>query len=106
MLKQNARVLNAAKVLFDGLLVCAAFFISWSLKFTLSIVPDVGHLPFSEYAKLLILGVPCFLLMQYFAGLYKPQRTLSVAKEVRYLALNSAALFLIILSYLFVFKIY
>lgn len=106
MLKQNTRILNVAKVFFDLALVCVAFFMSWALKFTLNIIPDVKHLPLGEYLKLLFLGLPIFVLLQYLTGLYKPQRTLSVSKEIRHLAVNSSLLFVAVLLYLFIFKIY
>ena len=106
MLKQNARILTVTKVLFDAVLICAAFFISWSLKFAFNSLATEGHLPLSKYLELLYVGIPCFLAFQSIFGLYKPQRLISSTKEVSFLLINSAITFVAILVYLFVFKIY
>ena len=106
MLKQNSRILTLAKVLFDIILIVLAFSVSWALKFTLNITPDVEHLAFSEYAKILFVAIPVFIAMQSFSGMYNPQRLTSDTKSATLLLLNSLLTFAMILIYLFAFKVY
>lgn len=106
MLKQNAKILTFGKAAADALLILAAFLISWALKFTFDGGADATHLPFIKYAELLALSIPAFLILQSVSGLYKPQRTLARHQELYHIFSNALFLFLIILTYLFVLKIY
>lgn len=106
MLRQNAKILTFAKVTADILCMVAAFFAGWYLKFVAQIGPYTDHLPFSDYLEILWISLPVFLLLYTMFGLYKPQRILSVFREVYILLLAAACLFGAISIYLFVFKIH
>lgn len=105
MLKQNTRNLTVLKVVSDAAFIIAAFFAAWLLKFV--VFPDgTPHLPLSSYAALLYIACPAFFILQAAFSMYGPLRTRSGHKEVYRVFLNSVLLFVILLSYIFLFKIH
>lgn len=75
MIKQNQRILNAILVLTDVLVIIIAFLIAWLIRFRTTIWgPLEGYLSFNYYMSLLAIAIPIFLVLYYFAGLYRPQR--------------------------------
>jgi len=89
MLRQNALILNIAKVLLDVSAVLSSFILSFFLRFEASIFAEVPHLAKERYATLLLVAVPAFLISQYALKMYSSVRRTSVLKEI-YNCLKSA----------------
>ena len=105
MLKQNTRILTVLKAVSDAAFIIAAFFAAWVLKFV--VFPDgTPHLPLASYAMLLYVACPAFFVLQAAFSMYGPLRTRSGHKEVYRVFLNCALLFVVLLSYIFLFKIH
>jgi len=82
MLRQNALILNIAKVLLDVSAVLSSFILSFFLRFEASIFAEVPHLAKERYATLLLVAVPAFLISQYALKMYSSVRRTSVLKEI------------------------
>ena len=81
MLRQNAIILNAVKIILDCLFVAFSFFVSWTVRFGTGLFKDIPHLPFERYIALLYVALPAFVICQYALKMYSSVRRKSVVKE-------------------------
>lgn len=75
MIKQNQRILNAALVLLDIVVVLFSLVLSYYIRFKTTIFSVGGSLPFNDYLIFTVVCIiPTYVLLYYFFGLYKPFR--------------------------------
>ncbi|MCR5824841.1 MAG: undecaprenyl-phosphate glucose phosphotransferase [Lachnospiraceae bacterium] len=82
MIKAHQKSFHRLFIISDTLLVIAAFFLSYFIRFSL-IGTDEGvkYLPLSEYVDYLFFIALGYLLIFLFGGLYNPQRSRSLIKQ-------------------------
>ena len=78
MIKENQRILNAALVLIDIVVILFSLVLAYYVRFKTTIFSVGGSLPFMDYLILTVVCIiPTYLLLYYFFGLYKPFRNQS-----------------------------
>lgn len=85
MIKENQKLLNILELIIDAVIVAFAFMLAYNLRFddTWSplihwriIKPPIGYIrPAQDYATMLFLLIPCYLIMYRLFGMYDPKRT-------------------------------
>ena len=113
MIKDNQKLLNKFLVLIDGLLIIAAFALSYFLKFSIHsplikmgfLVPKYGYFLFKEYAGALWEVVPIYLIIYSCFKLYDPKRSHSKRYEVWTIIKVNCVGILFFISILFFLKI-
>lgn len=105
MLRQNALILNIAKVLLDIFAVLASFMLSFLFRFEWGVFAYVPHLPWERYVTLLLVAVPAFIICQYMLKMYSSVRRTSVTREL-YNCLRSAVVMgAVIIGGIFILKL-
>lgn len=75
MIKDNQKLLNRLHVVMDALVIMFSYVSSWYLRFKSGIFSlDPWFLSLQEYAKVLIIIVPGYLILYYGFQLYTPKR--------------------------------
>lgn len=75
MIRDNQKTLNKLHVLMDAIVIIAAYFSAWGLKFETELFgPSVGVLQIKTYLMALIGIVPGYLILYAFCSLYTPKR--------------------------------
>ena len=78
MIKENQRILNAALVLIDIVVILFSLVLAYYVRFKTTIFSVGGSLPFMDYLIFTVVCIiPTYLLLYYFFGLYKPFRNQS-----------------------------
>ena len=78
MIKENQRILNAALVLIDIVVILFSLVLAYCVRFKTTIFSVGGSLPFMDYLIFTVVCIiPTYLLLYYFFGLYKPFRNQS-----------------------------
>lgn len=105
MLRQNALILNMAKVLLDVFAVLSSFMLSFFLRFEAGLFANIPHLTKGRYATLLLVAVPAFIICQYAFKMYSSVRRTSVLKEI-YNGIRSAFVMgIVIIGGIFILKL-
>lgn len=105
MIKQNQRVLNAALVIMDIIVILIALILAWFVRFkTTMFGPLGGFLPFNYYLIFTVFAViPTYTLFYYFFGLYKPFRNQkSVFSEATSIIKADVMAFIFLVAVLFI----
>lgn len=75
MIKDNQKLLNRLHVVIDAVVIVFSYIASWYLRFKSGIFElDPWFLSLQEYAKVLIVIVPGYLVLYYGFQLYTPKR--------------------------------
>ena len=75
MIKDNQKLLNRLHVMIDAVVIIFSYIASWYLRFKSGIFElDPWFLSLQEYAKVLIVIVPGYLILYYGFQLYTPKR--------------------------------
>ena len=75
MIKDNQKLLNRLHVVIDAVVIVFSYIASWYLRFKSGIFElDPWFLSLQEYAKVLIIIVPGYLVLYYGFQLYTPKR--------------------------------
>lgn len=83
MIKDNQKIFNRLMVIIDAAITAASFVSAYFFKFyILSSGPGPGVQPVTEYMKLCIYIVPCYLLIYLLCDVYSPKRTVRRRFEV------------------------
>lgn len=105
MLRQNALILNMAKVLLDIFAVLSSFMLSFFLRFEAGLFANIPHLTKGRYATLLLVAVPAFIICQYVFKMYSSVRRTSVLREI-YNGIRSAFVMgIVIIGGIFILKL-
>ena len=105
MLRQNALILNSAKVLLDILAVLSTFMLSFLLRFEAGLFEFVPHLPKTSYMTLLLVAIPAFIICQYVFKMYSSARRTSVVKEIYNCFKSAVVMGLVIIGGIFILKL-
>lgn len=105
MLRQNALILNSAKVLLDILAVLSSFMLSFLLRFEAGLFEFVPHLPKTSYMTLLLVAIPAFIICQYVFKMYSSARRTSVVKEIYNCFKSAVVMGLVIIGGIFILKL-
>ena len=113
MIKDNQKLLNKFMVIFDGLLVVAAFALSYFLKFSIYsplvkmhfLVPKFGYFLFKEYASALWFIVPGYLILYNSCSLYDAKRSQGKRYEIWAILKSNIMGILFFIAVLFFMKI-
>lgn len=115
MIKDNQKFLNRILVIFDGLLIIVAFYLSYFLKFDYNsplirhgfLVPKFGVYwgAYEEYARALWFIVPGYLLIYNICGLYSPRRAHSKRFECWSIIKSNCLAFMYFIAVLYFYKI-
>ena len=83
MIRDNQKIFNRLMVIIDAAITAASFVLAYFFKFyILSRGPGPGVQPVTEYMKLCIYIVPCYLLIYLLCDVYSPKRTVRRRFEV------------------------
>ena len=75
LIKDNQKLLNRLHVVIDAVVIVFSYIASWYLRFKSGIFElDPWFLSLQEYAKVLIVIVPGYLVLYYGFQLYTPKR--------------------------------
>ncbi len=81
MIKDNQNNLNKLHIVLDGLLVLAAYFLAYPLRFEVmteiplfALAEGEKYLKFARYAENVIFLIPGYLIIYNMCGLYRPKR--------------------------------
>lgn len=81
VIKDNQNTLNRLHVVIDALLVIAAFYLAYPLRFNVltefkwfALEEGEAFLSFQKYSENMIFLVPGYLVIYYICGLYRPKR--------------------------------
>ena len=79
MIRENQRILNAALVVIDIVVILIALVLAYYVRFKTTLFGPIGwSLPFMHYLVFTIICIiPTYILLYYFFGLYKPFRNQS-----------------------------
>ncbi len=105
MLRQNALILNTAKVLLDVLVVLSSFVLSFFLRFEAGLFAFVPHLPKERYMALLLVAIPAFVICQYVLKMYSSARRTSVLKEIYNCFKSAVVMGAVIIGGIFILKL-
>lgn len=105
MLRQNALILNMAKVLLDIFAVLSSFMLSFFFRFEMGLFEIVPHLTKERYATILFVAVPAFIICQYVFKLYSSVRRTSVFKEIYNCFKSAAVMGAVIIGGIFILKL-
>lgn len=108
MIKKNQKLLNGLLIIIDGLVILASLILSWGIRFKtgiISIDPQIGYLGLVDYIKPVIYIVPIYLVIFNIFRLYEPFRLKNIYEEfINLIKANFYGLLMLVL-YLYVFKI-
>ena len=105
MLRQNALILNIAKVLLDIFAVLSSFMLSFLFRFEMGLFEVVPRLTKERYATLLLVAVPAFIICQYVLKMYSSARRTSVLKEVYNCIKSAVVMGTVVIGGIFILKL-
>ena len=105
MLRQNALILNTAKVLLDIVAILSSFVLSFFIRFEAGLFEIVPHLTKERYATLLFVAVPAFVICQYVLKMYSSVRRTSVLREIYNCIKSAAVMGIVIIGGIFILKL-
>ena len=98
MIRENQRTLATLQVVFDIVVMTLALYIAWYIRVKTNLLGqgfDVWELP--QYAASLTFIIVTYTVLNYFFGLYNPQRTDKIGNETKQiLKVNIIGLLLLI----------
>ncbi len=74
MLRNYQAILSRLYILLDAAMTIFAWLIAWLIRFKTNLLPQQGHLLFSNYISILAVAVPVFLIGSGVLGLYGTTR--------------------------------
>lgn len=103
MIKENQRLLNRLNVFSDGCLVFCSLLLAYWVRFYL--LPGKPSFPLRSYVYLALSAMALCLITYALAGLYGSYRTVRFHKEAQTLLLATALDTLLLVAFLFVFRL-
>ena len=107
MIGDNQKTFNQLHVIFDGLLVAAAYILAWYCKFKWFNDDPVGVavLDRGTYFSFLFYIIPGFLIIYYFSGMYYSKRYSTALKEMYNIFRSNIVGIAFLFSLIYLFKI-
>jgi Undecaprenyl-phosphate glucose phosphotransferase len=106
MIRENQKYLNMLLVLIDMLVITFALFIAWFIRFRTDILGvGIDNWGISEYVISLVFILIIYSLLNYFLGLYNPQRTDNITNETKQIIQVNIIGLLILVTALYVIKV-
>lgn len=106
VIKENQKLLNRTHVLIDAMIIVCSFLIAFYLRFFTSLLPE-GVINLSLWDSLIavLVVVPVYLSIYQLSELYSVRRTRTVFDEFRKIVSANTIGILILVLFLFVFKL-
>lgn len=107
MIGDNQKTFNQLHVIFDGLLVAAAYILAWYCKFKWFNDDPVGVAVLDQgtYFSFLFYIIPGFLIIYYFSGMYYSKRYSTALKEMYNIFRSNIVGIAFLFSLIYLFKI-
>jgi Undecaprenyl-phosphate glucose phosphotransferase len=106
MIRENQRFLNILLVIVDMIVVSLALFTAWYIRFQTTLLGvGVDNWGVFEYLLSLLFILVLYTLLNYFFGLYQPQRTDRISSEVKQILKINIIGLLVLITTLYVIRI-
>lgn len=106
MIRENQKFLNILLIITDMIVVSLALFTAWYIRFQTTLVGvGVENWGVFEYLLSLIFILVVYTLLNYFLGLYQPQRTDKVSSEINQIIKINVIGLLVLITTLYVIRV-
>ena len=106
MIRENQRLLNLLLVLIDILVISFALFFAWFIRFKTTLLGvGIDSWKLNQYLLSLAFIIVVYTALNYFFGLYSPQRTENIASETKQILKINVIGLLILITALYVIEV-
>ncbi len=106
MIRENQRLLNILLVLIDIVVISLALFIAWFIRFKTTLFGvGVDNWRLNQYLLSLAFIIIVYTILNYFFGLYSPQRTINITNETKQIVKINIIGLLIIITALYIIEV-
>jgi len=106
MIRENQKYLNFLLILIDMMVVAFALFFAWFIRFKTTILGiGVDNWGINQYLLSLTFILVVYTLLNYFFGLYSPQRTDNITTETKQILKINFIGLLILITTLYIIKV-
>jgi Undecaprenyl-phosphate glucose phosphotransferase len=106
MIRENQRLLNLLLVLIDILVISFALFFAWIIRFKTTLFGvGIDNWKLNQYLLSLAFIIVVYTILNYFFGLYSPQRTDDITSETKQIIKINIIGLLILITTLYVVEV-
>ncbi len=103
---ENQKYINIVLVIFDMIVIAFSLFFAWYIRFQTNLLGvGVDNWGVGEYLASLIFILVVYTLLNYFFGLYRPQRTDKISSELKQIVKINFIGLLILITTLYIIRI-
>jgi len=106
MIRENQKFLNILLVIIDLCVISFSLFFAWYIRFQTELLGiGVDNWGIEEYLISLIFILAVYTILNYFFGLYRPQRTDNINSEIKQIIKINTIGLLILITTLYIIKV-
>ena len=106
MIRENQKFLNILLIIIDLCVISFSLFFAWYIRFQTELLGiGVDNWGIEEYLISLIFILAVYTILNYFFGLYRPQRTDNINSEIKQIIKINTIGLLILITTLYIIKV-
>ncbi|WP_048190926.1 undecaprenyl-phosphate glucose phosphotransferase [Methanobacterium sp. SMA-27] len=106
MIRENQRLLNILQIILDAVVLTLALYFAWYIRVKTDLLGpgfDVWGIP--QYATSLLFIIISYTILNYFFGLYNPQRTDKISSEIKQILKVNVIGMLLLITTLYIIEV-
>ena len=106
MIRENQRLLNILQIILDAVVLTIALYFAWYIRVKTDFLGpgfDVWGIP--QYATSLLFIIVTYTILNYFLGLYNPQRTNKLSSEIKQIIKVNVIGLLLLITTLYIIEV-